>query len=1436
MGNKNKVISLLIAAAMMTAPMTAFADQEENMSNNYSYADGKLCVNYAGVETAAKVIIADFKDGNLDNVSINDITFKDGKGEIETILKDGSKVMVWDSLTKQVPLMEAYTYTEKEPDKTEIPTTEPSGKPTTEPSGKPTTEPSGKPSTEPSGEPSTEPSGEPSTEPSVEPSTEPSVEPSIEPSEKPIDKNIILSETFDSAPVSSDKYTWADVDMTLPATTISGGISLTANKEKQLITFADGIGGAKENIDITFATGVVKSFGQEKATWHLVFKDTEGTELFKLKFTNGGWAVTAGLVVGDNEQTTNYVYADNKWLDESLSVEFGAAGGIVKFGNVSDKFTAGKNIGSVTVEYDGKKDWDRPICLDNLVIKAIEKTKTAYTIKSSNAEESVEGAVLTIGEDNYTIGADGKVDVYYLPGEYNYSIKLAKHKIAEGTMIVGEEEATKEIELEYVGVALPGSVEITGGDEYIYKLKEGDNTTVGTYNVVIKDTLGIEMEGEEIEWSLPGAGEGISISEDGKITVSPNYLVTDDNGVDVPIVATVKSTKGSENVVTGKTTIHIHNIARIFSFEIKGANCIKDGIETEYAVINPKDQYGNDYVGEETYTLTSSDAKATIDGMKIVTNVGTSQTEKIKIIVTADSDSAVSEEKDVLVYGFDFYEPGTGETSFDTMRMEVVNDVNSIVWPKSQANKASAELVLPKPVKLEPGSAKMITFDNISTEKTVGSQERSLKFVNSEGTNVIDIDYAGESVVKDYKLEEKNYTGTEIGKLNALNESSSAVFVLKTNAEGVTSAILSYNNSTLAEYEIGKVDDIAKIVLTGGQGAPDSRMLTLTNIKISDSDVAEVEIVGDDKIAKVTGVVATKKFKGSIFSKLEGETYTWSVADADGKAIDGVTISQEGVLSVTDTVAADTVAVISYTSSLSTEETPKLATHNVTIKDFASVGSFVIDGPIAVNAGDEVTYAAKDIVDEYGDTAAMPVKYSITEGTDIATIDENTGVAKTTGKLGKFIVKVTVGNPGKTVDKTVEVETAKYSVSGNATGNSIDVTVSDLANYSESTKYWVTTVDANGKIVAQKEYTHTNGKVTVDTTGAAKYEVSPIYSYDNVGNVKDGKTIPLCDGLYDFTFQKANGTRADIFVNGNLVGQNVDQYGAGRATSGSLYTAKDVNVQGGSAIVTMKDNDSNMTSIVVKKTPTIVERKTHVYILGDSLVANYYGTFKDDDNDRIPTAGDAQTGWGQVMDKFISDDLNVTNLAESGNYATGLESAAFPGILANAKKGDFLIMESGYNDSKYSSESKMTDALTRIAEKCKQAGITLILVTPNCGAHGTTNKADVRFGPKVLEIAQENNILGVNLSGLEYPEFTKLGAEYWGKNFNVYFDGQQQDALHSSYFGAMKHASVVAQAIYDAQSDEKYATQLAGLKIDKTAYNMVDSEGVTITLQVKDKE
>ncbi|MBQ8301488.1 MAG: hypothetical protein IJX57_05950, partial [Clostridia bacterium] len=163
----------------------------------------------------------------------------------------------------------------------------------------------------------------------------------------------------------------------------------------------------------------------------------------------------------------------------------------------------------------------------------------------------------------------------------------------------------------------------------------------------------------------------------------------------------------------------------------------------------------------------------------------------------------------------------------------------------------------------------------------------------------------------------------------------------------------------------------------------------------------------------------------------------------------------------------------------------------------------------------------------------------------------------------------------------------------------------------------------------------------------------------------------------------------------------------------------------------------------------------------------------------------------------------------------------------------------GYNDSNYSSESAMATALEEIAADCEEAGIVFIISTPNFGAgRSDTNKADVKFGPKMLEVAAEVGVLGINLSSMGYNEFTDAGmtVDYWTQNFNVYYDGAVQDALHLSYHGAMKQACYVMQAIYTAQNDTEnaeLAASLANLKVDTSAKTLIDSEGATITLQVK---
>ena len=57
----------------------------------------------------------------------------------------------------------------------------------------------------------------------------------------------------------------------------------------------------------------------------------------------------------------------------------------------------------------------------------------------------LKGATLAIGNDTYTVPANGKVEAYYLPGTYDYTLKLAKHKALTGKVTVAKSGETKSV-------------------------------------------------------------------------------------------------------------------------------------------------------------------------------------------------------------------------------------------------------------------------------------------------------------------------------------------------------------------------------------------------------------------------------------------------------------------------------------------------------------------------------------------------------------------------------------------------------------------------------------------------------------------------------------------------------------------------------------------------------------------------------------------------------------------------------------------------------------------------------------------------------------------------------------------------------------------------------------------------------------------------------
>ncbi len=1288
-----------------------------------------------------------------------------------------------------------------------------------------------------------------------------------------------------------------------------------------------------------------------------MLKDKDGNIIFTMSgATNrGGIPTQVRYQVGGAVTTAStWITSNNDWYSIDLTLDFlgkTLMGTISNGGTILADIPAtaipGANLAQLAAQNVNSL---APMAIDDVIITKADVTPVTFVVTSSQDAAPVADAVVTIGAFSVTTDAEGKAVMDMPNGTFDVAVEAPLHRNYTGTVTVDETTAEAPITMEYVGETAVNKIVIAGGDEAgIYKPATGENKTVNPYTVTVYNEIDQEMDDEKVTWSIVDAPEGASIDENGIVTVTDAIQFADINGTNL----TIRATSVSKPDVYAEVVLHVFDVAAVTTFDIVGAYAVKDGAATTYSVANIKDQYGVAMTTESTPVLTASDAKIAVEGMTITPATGVANEQSATITVTLDGATAT---KDIIVYGYDFYEPGTPVASIGDPRMEDIAGMTMIVWPASSASStATYSMVFPEPVALEKGSSKKLTYtsynyDKSGNSKDISVQERRLNIKNSAGATLVTFGFAnGTAFLNPTYNGNSGISASDMSWIyNGQSVANEEMIVFTTDMAGLTKATIQINNGETYTFEVGTdIGDIAQLDLFEGKGAPSDRMHGIMNVKITDSDIVPVEINGDDFITKVAGGTATKQYEASIFAMDEGETFTWSVTpiygeqaavleesapmdtekanlvptksadnavliraiyDNDGRLVsvdagdmgsvvageaidvsaaagtkvmlwnslsdqeplavaaisaevtpvpttepttppvdetpdpnattapteDLVYITQDGVLHVVD----GTTAVAAEIKFASDTDSTKVATKTVEIRDYANIASFEINGPAAISAGESGTYSVANITDEYGDAVDMTPSYAITTGADIASIDAVTGEMTTTG-TGTVVVSVTVGNPGKELTLTKEVVVANfYYINNNVTENSVVVDVASLANYTADTEYYVTTA-ANGKAVSQNVVKATDGKITVDTTGATAVEVSPVYSYDNVGSIGDSNplVIPLPDGLYDFTFTKAEGTRGDIYVNGKMVGNNVDQYGSGRATSGSTYSVADIVVSGGSANVVMKDNTNSMAAVSAKKAPSIVDRKQHLYILGDSLVSTYYGTFEDADGDGTPTAGQAQTGWGQVLDKFITDEINVTNLAESGNYAQGLYWTPFKGVLANAKAGDVLLFECGYNDRNYPSSlgsdsaryENMKTYMELVYNEAKAIGVEVIFVTPNASVHGTGWKSSVQGTGHVIDKAAELGATCIDLSGASFAYYstTKATEEesktYTAANFCI------SDSLHSTYHGAMKNAEIVASAMLSIDTTAHM--------VDTTAsYDLVDTEGTMLVMQAKAAE
>ena len=224
------------------------------------------------------------------------------------------------------------------------------------------------------------------------------------------------------------------------------------------------------------------------------------------------------------------------------------------------------------------------------------------------------------------------------------------------------------------------------------------------------------------------------------------------------------------------------------------------------------------------------------------------------------------------------------------------------------------------------------------------------------------------------------------------------------------------------------------------------------------------------------------------------------------------------------------------------------------------------------------------------------------------------------------------------------------------------------------------------------------------------------------------------------------------------------------------------------------------------------------YITGDSTVQSY-----------DPIAYAPQAGWGQMIERFLADDVAVANHAIGGRSSKNfITQGRLDEILRNIRPGDYLFAQFGHNDAtqgvddRYASPEDYKEYLREYIQGARQRGATPVIVTPvsRRSFNAETGEANVSFPEyvaKAIEVAEEEDALLVDLSASSRAYLTEIGAEA-AKAVFLHVDpgvfpnrpAGTTDDTHFQEYGAIQMARLVAQDV--AQLDDPLASKVTDVE------------------------
>ena len=231
-----------------------------------------------------------------------------------------------------------------------------------------------------------------------------------------------------------------------------------------------------------------------------------------------------------------------------------------------------------------------------------------------------------------------------------------------------------------------------------------------------------------------------------------------------------------------------------------------------------------------------------------------------------------------------------------------------------------------------------------------------------------------------------------------------------------------------------------------------------------------------------------------------------------------------------------------------------------------------------------------------------------------------------------------------------------------------------------------------------------------------------------------------------------------------------------------------------------------------------------IFMIGDSTMAN-----------KNITGGNPERGWGMMLPGFFSEEIRIDNHAVNGRSTKSfIDEGRWDKVLSKVKKGDYVFIQFGHNDSKKDSlrntvpGGSFDDNLRRFVNETRQLGGIPVLfnsivrrnfVCPqdesiskdtryDAGAHEQPVEGDVLFDThgdylvSPLRVAQELNVPFIDLNKITHELVEGMGPTESKKLFMWVapneipaFPKGREDNTHLNVYGGRVVARLASKAI-----------------------------------------